>query len=333
MGSDPIALPVLELIHAEQPGGFRLEAVFTQPDRPTGRGMHLKPNAIKCWATERGIPVHQPAKCGAADIDFLATSKIDHVLVMAYGQILSRAFLETPPLGVLNLHASLLPRLRGPSPIHTAVALGLKQTGVSLMRIIPKLDAGPVCDVETVPVGDSDSSADVHAMLAGASVPLVRRALPELAAGRLCFTDQDDAKVSYCRIIDKDDSNLDFHATARELADRVRAFQPWPGTRFPFNGIEIRVLDAQASADRVNSTAAGTLLHDPHDGLVVVCGEGKLILRALQRPGGKPLPADEFVRGFAMQDGSCIESRTMRPLEAPVPFPWKRKANSSGTST
>ena len=328
MGSDPIALPLLDSLHESAPGGFRIEAVFTQPDRPTGRGMHLKPNAIKSWALERGIAVHQPVKCGPAEVDYLSTTGIDHVLVMAYGQILSRAFLETPPLGVLNLHASLLPRLRGPSPIHTAVALGLRETGVSLMKIIPKLDAGPVADFEKVSIAPDDRSMDVHARLAAASVPLVERALPRLRDGRLNFVDQDENAVTYCRIIEKTDSHLDFNAAAGELANRIRAFQPWPGTSFPYEGTEIRVLEAEALPVPAAPAAPGTLCTDPRNGLLVHCREGALAFRKLQRPGGKPLSVDEFLRGFPMQPGACLESRMMRPLEAAAPFPFKKRTNT-----
>lgn len=325
MGSDPIALPLLDALLEGNPAGFELESVFTQPDRPSGRGMHLRPNAVKQWALEHGLPVHQPLKCGPQEVEYLARKAIDHVLVMAYGQILPKSFLEKPPLGVLNLHASLLPRLRGPSPIHTAVALGLAETGISLMRIIPKLDAGPVCDRETIPVGPEDTSLTVHDKLARASVPLVERGLRGLAGATLRFVEQDETEVTYCRIIDKEDCHLDFNAPARGLANRVRAFQPWPGTRFPFHDTEIRVLEAGAVEEGVSPGPPGHFFISTGGRACIACGVGALHLITLQRPGGRPMAADDFLRGFSIPEGSLLESREMRPLESGRPFPFRRQ--------
>jgi methionyl-tRNA formyltransferase len=331
MGSDPIALPMLRHLRTNRERELRIEAVFTQPDRKSGRGMKVQPNAIKSWALDNDIPVHQPRKCGEAETALLKQLGIDVVLVMAYGQILPRHLLDAPPLGALNLHASLLPRLRGASPIHTAVALGLKETGVSLMRIVPKLDAGPVADAERVSIGSEDTSSDIHARLARACVPLIDRCLPRIADGSLQFTDQDPSKVTYCRIIEKTDRYLDFSTPAHKLADRVRAFVPWPGTAFPVDDIEIRVLKARAVAHSGRETP-GTLLADA-EGVRICCGEGALELLQLQRPGGKPLPTDDFVRGFPLEHGRLIESRAMRPLESPEPFPYRRKRNSDSGRT
>jgi methionyl-tRNA formyltransferase len=293
--------------------------------------MKLQANAIKVWAQENGIAVHQPRKCGEAETAFLKQLGIDLVLVMAYGQILPRHFLEAPPLGSLNFHASLLPRLRGASPIHTAVAIGEKETGVSLMQIIPKLDAGPVADMERVPIGPEHTSMDLHARLGQACVPLIERCLPRIADGSLQFTEQDLSQVTYCRIIEKTDRYLDFNTPAQELADRVRAFIPWPGTAFPVDDIEIRVLAARA-VPHSGSDVPGTLLART-DGVRICCREGALELLQLQRPGGKPLSTAAFIRGFPLTSGQVIESREMRPLESREPFPYRRRGNSKSGRT
>lgn len=332
MGSDPIALPVLRHLVGPGRSAFDLCAVYTQPDRKSGRGMKLRANEIKTWALEEGLPVHQPLKCGKEEADRLKELGVELILVMAYGQILPRRILEVAPLGTLNLHASILPRLRGASPIHTSVALGLEETGVSLMRITPKMDAGPVADVERVVIEPSDTSADVHAKLALACVPLMDRCLEPIAEGTLAFREQDPAQVSYCRIIEKSDADLDFTQPAASLANRVRAFTPWPGSRFPYHGKEIHILEAEAADDSA-SLEPGTLIIDPAGSLRIACGTGILIVKKLQRPGGKPLPTEAFLRGFHMESGGVIESREMRALESPLPFPHRRRGNSAGGNT
>jgi methionyl-tRNA formyltransferase len=331
MGSDPIALPMLRHLRANRKSDLRIEAVFTQPDRKAGRGMKLQANAIKTWAIDNGIAVHQPRKCGEAETALLKQLGIDLVLVMAYGQILPRHLLEAPPRGALNFHASLLPRLRGASPIHTAVAIGLEETGVSLMRIVPKLDAGPVADVERVPIGAEDTAPDIHARLGQACVPLIDRCLPRIADESIQFTEQDSARVTYCRIIEKTDRCLDFNSSAQVLANRVRAFVPWPGTAFPVDDVEIRILAARA-VDHSGDEVPGTLLADA-DGVRICCAEGALELIQLQRPGGKPLPTDAFVHGFPLTSGRVVESREMRPLESREPFPYRRRRNSDSGRT
>jgi len=328
MGSDPIALPLLHRLVEKKPGGVTLQAVFTQPDRPTGRGMKQHANPVKRWALEQGLPVLQPARCGADEAAFLSGSGFDLVLVMAYGQLLPRSLLESVPHGFLNLHASLLPRLRGASPIHTAVALGLPRTGVSLMRVVPKMDAGPVADQEVVVIEQEATAVEVHRRLAEACPDLLERALPRLVRGTLEFTAQDDAKVTYCRIIDKEDRFLDFTHPAGELANRVRAFQPWPGTAFPVAGTEVRVMAARETSHGALRAVPGTVLPDPDGGLHIACGTGCLLAKQLQRPGGRPLPAAAFLRGFPIEPGTVLASRPMRPLEWPHPFPRRHGASS-----
>jgi methionyl-tRNA formyltransferase len=285
--------------------------------------MQLQANAIKRWAIARGIDVQQPRRCGPAETALLRERGIDLVLVMAYGQILKPDLLAAPPLGVVNFHASLLPRLRGASPIHTAIALGLPQTGVSLMRIIPQLDAGPVADTESVPILATDHPRDLHQRLALACVPLLQRNLGQLLNGSLTFHEQDPQRVSYCRIIDKEDAALDFNQPAAVLANRIRAFQPWPGATFNHNGCPIKVLAAQA-ANRSCDAQPGTLLVE-HSSCAIACADGLLELTTLQRPGGRPLPADAFLRGYQLSSGEHIPSHPTRPLEAPTPFPYRKR--------
>ena len=315
MGSDPIALPMLEALFSGHFGErVTLGGVFTQPDRRRGRGQQVRENAIKQWALGQGIPVHQPERCDEAAVEQLMRMRPEVVLVMAFGQLLPKAMLEKLPGGFLNLHASRLPRLRGASPIQTALALGLNETAVSLMRMVPRMDAGPVADVEAVPIRETDTVATLSAALAGACVPLMRRVFRALEAGDLAFTEQDPAQVTYCRILTKADAHLDFSAAAQELERRVRALNPWPGTHFPYGGREVRVHQARALA-ATSGAVPGTLLESGPRRLVVACGAGSLQIEAAQRPGGTVLPIDAFLRGHPMECGEVLESRPMEPLE------------------
>ncbi len=320
LGSDGIALPLLESLGPES--GACVTGVFTQPDRAVGRGQKVQPNAIKTWALARGLPVFQPEKLTPEVRADLAGLGADVGLVMAYGHILRDEFIGTPRLGMLNLHTSLLPRLRGASPIQSAVATGARQTGVTLMRIVRKLDAGPVADVERVEVGDLDTAADVEGKLARACVPLVARALPRLAAGTLDFVAQDDAAATYCRKLEKTDGAVDFGVSGGAVAARINGLYPWPGCTVEIGGQPVKLGLADAPEDRwaAGSDATGgfpvpgTVLGADAVGLRVQTGAGEVRLRRLQRPGGRMLEAAEFLRGFPVPAGTVLPSRPMPAL-------------------
>lgn len=321
LGSDAIAIPLLDWLAGHGGAVARVEAVFTQPDRAVGRGQRVLPNAIKTWALARGLPVLQPEKLTPELREQLAALAADVALVMAYGHILRDDFIATPRLGTLNLHTSLLPRYRGASPIQTAVAAGERETGVTLMRIVRRLDAGPLADVERVPVDPLDTAMDVEARLAAACVPLIARALPRLANGTLAFTPQDDAAATYCRKLEKEDGGLDFTAPAAELATRINGLFPWPGCMAEWDGHAIKFGLADAIDDPAPPSAGaaarpGEVQGADTEGLLVATGRGRLRLRRLQRPGGRLLPAGEFLRGCAIPAGAVFASRPMRPLLA-----------------
>ena len=317
LGSDPIALPLLNWLAGEGRGLAQVVAVVTQPDRPAGRGQAIAPNAIKAWAVNRGLPVIQPEKLTAETSAQLALYGAEVALVMAYGQILGDDFIAAPRLGTLNLHTSLLPRYRGASPIQTAIASGERTTGVSLMRIVKKLDAGPVADAERIAIGPLDTAQEIEARLAEACVPLLARTLPRLGLGDLEFKPQDDTAATYCRRLVKADGGLDFAQPAAALAARVNGLFPWPTCAISLQGQEIKL----GLADALPGTGSpGEVLGTDANGLRVGTGDGQLRLRRLQRPGGKMLPAAEFLRGFAVPTGTAIASRPMAPLVSPAPF-------------
>ncbi|MES1167035.1 MAG: methionyl-tRNA formyltransferase, partial [Pseudomonadota bacterium] len=241
LGSDAIACPLLDWLAGEGAALARVIAVFTQPDRPAGRGQKVRANAIKAWALQRNLPVFQPEKLTGEVLTQYAALGADVALVMAYGHILRDEFIATPRLGTLNLHASILPRYRGASPIQTAIAGGDKETGVTLMRIVRRLDAGPVADVERVPVGPLDTATEIEGRLAAACAPLLARALPRLGDGSLVFSAQDDAAATYCRRLEKEDGVLDFTAPAALLAARVNGLFPWPACGIEVNGQALKL--------------------------------------------------------------------------------------------
>lgn len=326
LGSDPIAMPLLRWLEGEGAAIAQVVAVFTQPDRPVGRGQKVQANAIKLWAMERALPVLQPEKLTAETQAQLAALAPDAGLVMAYGHLLRDEFIGTPRCGMLNLHTSVLPKLRGASPIQTAIATGERETGVTLMQIVRRLDAGPVADVERVAIETLDTATSLEAKLGAACVPLLRRALPRLAAGSLDFSPQDDAAATYCRKLQKEDGALDFSAPAPVLAARINGLFPWPGCAVGINdqlvklGLAEVAHDSEAPAGGTGPTEAtripvpGEVLGVDAEGLLVATGAGVLRLRKLQRPGGKMLSAAEFLRGFAVPPGLVLPSRPMSPL-------------------
>ena len=314
LGSDPIALPLLNWLAGEGRTVATIIAVFTQPDRPVGRGQKITANEIKTWALARGLPVFQPEKLTDDVRAEFAALGSDVALVMAYGHILRDAFIATPRLGTLNLHTSLLPKYRGASPIQTAIASGERETGVSLMRIVRKLDAGPVADVERVGIATLDTALDVEAKLAAASVPLVARALPRLRDGTLHFAMQDEGAVSHCRKLTKEDGVLDFSAPATALAARINGLFPWPACSVEIAGQPVKFGLADTAVAVPVGGVPGTVLGADADGLWVATGDGVLRVRRLQRPGGRMLAAAEFLRGCPVAVGTALMSLPMPTL-------------------
>ncbi|WP_414660428.1 methionyl-tRNA formyltransferase [Horticoccus sp. 23ND18S-11] len=331
LGSDAIALPLLHWLAGPGAAVAQVVAVFTQPDRAVGRGQKVQPNAIKLWAIERGLPVLQPEKLDEVVRGQLAELGADLGLVMAYGHILRDDFIATPRLGMLNLHTSVLPKYRGASPIQTAIASGERATGVTLMRIVRRLDAGPVADVERVAIGNLDTALDIESRLGAACVAPVARALPRLAAGELEFISQDDAAATYCRKLQKEDGVLDFSVAASALAARVNGLYPWPGCAVEIGGqiVKLGLADVAApggagvppaSGDESRRDAdapggaPGEVIGADADGLLIATGQGVLRLRRLQRPGGRMLPAAEFLRGFPVAAGTRLPSHPMPVL-------------------
>ncbi len=325
MGSDGIALPALNWLAGGKAHPAKVVGVFTQPDRPSGRGQKVVANVIKAWALDRDIPVLQPERLGSSERDQLAAMKPDLVLVMAYGQILRQEVIDTPRLGTFNLHTSILPAYRGASPIQTAICCREKETGVTLMRMVLRLDAGPVADVERVSIEPRETAADLERKLGQACVPLLGRCLPRIADGTQELTSQDESKATYCRRLEKTDGVLDFHAPAASLAARVNGLAPWPGCTVEIDSQAVKIgLADMVSLPAYEPAAPGEVMGLHEGGLLVGTGERKLRLLQLQRAGGRMLRADEFLRGFPVASGTKLASLPMPPLVASQPFPRRK---------
>lgn len=313
MGSDAIGLPVLEWLHRSAAKQAHLVAVLSQPDRPVGRGRKLQPNPISAYAREQGIELLQPEKPGDTTVAWMQAQSIDLAVVMAYGHMLRKKLLDTPPCGFVNLHASILPEYRGASPIQSCIAQGDVQTGVTLMRIEPAMDAGAVCDIERVPIEAQDTGASVFDKLAHASVPLLERNLLSLLEGTATFEEQDHAKATYTRKLTKEDGWLDFSQSAFVLKNRIQSLDPWPGTFCEHAGVRIKVRGAQVE-DTCVDKPAGCVLGVQGDALRVATGEGVLRIAYMQRPGGKMLPVHAFLRGYRLVEGDVLSGGDMKSL-------------------
>ena len=307
-GSDEIALPFLNGLMED---GLGVSATLTQPDRRSGRGRKLKPNPIKQWALECGIPCRDPQKPSGEDTDWLKSLDINLIIVMAYGHILKRDLLEVAPFGCFNLHASLLPAYRGASPIETALALGEKVTGVTLMRVVPKMDAGPVVDVERVHVSEEDTGATLREKIGFACLPLIGRNLEDLLSGQSVEKPQNESQATYCRKLTKTDGFMDFGAPAQFLTHRIRAFRSWPGVSFLFGDLRIRVGKSSVGD---HALLTGEVACDGEGNLSIGTGRGSLVVHELQKPGGKMLATQDFLRGFAIPNGTILDSEFMPDL-------------------
>jgi len=323
LGSDEIALAAF--IAARALPAVEVAAVYSQPDRPSGRGQEVRPNPVAAWARQEGLTLLQPEKLSAEDAVHLRSLDVSLGVVMAYGQILKDDFLQAPRLGLVNFHGSLLPALRGATPVEGALAAGLEVTGISLQQVVRKLDAGPLHASATLMIAPHEGRAALRARLGDLAGELAVRALPAILAGTSIPVPQDETKVSYTRRLTRQDATLDFGADARLLAGRIAAMEGWPGSTFDSNGVVIKVGAAQAVSVSAEAPA-GTILAADKSGVLIACGSGACLLTHLQRPGGKMLPAGEFLAGFPLAVGTQVPSVAMAPLIAPAPFPRLPKA-------
>ena len=308
-GTPEFARVALESLLA---AGFEVPLVLTQPDRPAGRGMKLQASPVKQCALEHDIAVAQPmslrldgkypeeAAAAKAAID---AAQADVMVVAAYGLILPQWVLDTPRLGCLNIHASLLPRWRGAAPIHRAIEAGDTETGVTIMQMDAGLDTGDMCMIERLPILAGDTTASLHDKLAVLGGRLIVAALEMAACGGLHRTPQPADGVTYAHKIEKAESLINWRESAEVISRRLRAFNPFPGGATTLGSEAIKVWEAQAQA---GEGAPGSVLSADAQGVRVACGSGVLNMTLLQRAGGKRLAAGDFLRGFELPVGAVL---------------------------
>ena len=319
-GSDGIAIPFLDWIRNNAADRVHLAGVITQPDRAHGRGRKVTPGPIKCWAESARIPVMQPDPPDDATIARLKEQEIALALVMSYGHLLRRPVLESLPGGFWNLHGSILPHYRGASPIETALAEGDAETGVTLMEMVMKMDAGAIADIERVGISGADTTPSLREKLAAACVPLIARNLDALISGDVRLVPQKESEVTYCRKLTKQDGYLDFDLPARVLERRIRATQPWPGSFFEYDSTRIRVGAASLSEAHGSGSPGRITVGEHNDSLKIQTADGLLEIEQLQRPGGRMMPVADFLRGFPLNSGTVLSYPASEPWVREQPF-------------
>ena len=270
-------------------------AVYTQPDRPAGRGRKLKPGPVKRLALEHQLPVLQPASLRAAEtIEELRAFDADVMVVAAYGLLLPPDVLQIPRYGCLNIHASLLPRWRGAAPIQRAILAGDTQSGITVMQMDAGLDTGAMLLKKSCPITQEDTSASLHDRLAALGAQAIVEALNQLSD--LKALPQDESQATYASKLSKTEALIDWHSSAEDLARRVRAFNSWPVAQTNVNGQTLRIWAAHPLAEQIED-AAGTVIRSEKQGIDVACGSGVLRITRLQPAGSKPMDAAAFLNG------------------------------------
>ena len=307
MGTAELACASLRAL-ANEPG-FEVAGAITQPDRPVGRELKLRPPAVKELATASGIPVLQPEKArDPAFLEQLRALKPDLIVVAAYGQILPKAILDLPRLGCINVHTSLLPKYRGAAPIQWAILNDDAQTGVTIMKVAPALDSGDILSQSTTPIFPEDNAQTLHDRLAQMGAQLLIATIHDLCAGKITPRPQIESEATHVRKISKEDGRLDWSLSSRTLWNRVRAFTPWPGA-FTFQAAEpkprfLKIWQAHAESNFTGQP--GVVLRANKEGIVVACGSGALRILTIQREGGRRLPASEFLQGNPVKAGELL---------------------------
>jgi len=284
--------------------GLNLVGVYTQPDRPKGRGQKLTPPPVKALALQHNLPVFQPERLRRPEaVEELQALKPDLIVVVAYGQILPQSVLDIPRHGCINVHASLLPRYRGAAPINKAIVDGEKETGITTMLMDAGLDTGDMLVKKSLIIGANETAGELHDRLAKLGRETMEETLRLLLAGQLQPQAQDDALTCYAPLMKKEDGQIDWSQSAAAVHNQVRGLDPWPGAYSYFDGELLKIALTRVVA---GSGSPGTVLKADADGVVVACGEGAVTIGALQLPGKRRLPASEFLRGQPLPAGTLL---------------------------
>ncbi|MDP6422596.1 MAG: methionyl-tRNA formyltransferase [SAR202 cluster bacterium] len=307
MGTPDFALPALSgLVDA----GYRIVGVLTRPDRRAGRGRRAAKPPIKAFAEEQGLSIFQPAslKRDAEAREQIASLAPDVIVVAAYGAFLPDDTLAVPRLGCLNIHPSLLPRHRGPSPVPSAILAGDEVTGVSVMLLDSGMDSGPILAQRPTPIGPLEYRSELTPRLFRMGAGLLIETLPGWASGEVKAQPQDDAAATITKLLDREDGRIDWTGSAQHVGRQIRAFDPWPGTHTMWRGKSLKILTATPSKSTPASRAAGEVVELTDGGIGVVTGDGVLELTTVQIESKRPAPVGEFVQGYRDFVGSRLDS-------------------------
>lgn len=306
MGTPEFALPALERLIEE---GHQVEAVITQPDKPAGRGNRPQPPPVKSLALERGIKVYQPERIRKNEqvLSLFREIAPDACIVVAYGKILPESLLAIPKFGCMNVHASLLPKYRGAAPINWAIANGELETGVTIIKMDAGMDTGPILAARATSIYPEETAPELSARLAKMGAELLAETLPQIELGRITPIPQDDSKATYAPMLKREDGLLDWNMTARQIADRVRGFQPWPGAYTFWRGHRLILWRARCASACAAGAEPSTILRIDDSGIAVACGAGSaLLIEELQLEGGRRLRARDFANGFRLRAGDSL---------------------------
>jgi methionyl-tRNA formyltransferase len=295
MGTSDFAVPALRKLHE---AGHSIPLVVTQPDRPAGRGLELKASPIKKEAKVLGLQVFQPEKIGAPEsVEVLKRLEADVAVVAAYGQILPTMVLKTPKSACLNIHGSILPKYRGAAPIHYALMAGEKETGVTIMYMNEKMDEGDVLLVEKTMIGPEETTGEAHDRLAVLGADGLMKALELLRTGQPPRVPQDGSKASYAPSLKREQCRIHWEKTAREIHDQIRGLSPWPTAETQWKEMNLKVYTSGLIEGANAADAPGKVLAIGKDGIQVASAAGVVLLKEVQPPGKKRMPAYDFTLG------------------------------------
>ena len=301
MGTPEFAVPSLEKLAGS---GHEIAGVFTQPDRPRGRGNKLSPSPVKACAQKYGIPVFQPEKIRRDGVEDLRGLKPDLCVTAAFGQILSQEILDIPPLGNINVHASLLPRHRGSAPIAYAILQGDKTAGITTMMMDRGIDTGDMLLQAETEIGETETCGELTERLSRMGAELLEETLRRLEEGTLERVPQDEAGMTYDPMLNKEMGTADFTLSAREMKGRINGLNPWPGVSVPFGEGRLKLLRAALAEGK--GDPGEVLAADAKSGLILACGEGSVRILELQAPGGKKMKAEDYLRGHGITVGTRL---------------------------
>jgi methionyl-tRNA formyltransferase len=302
MGTPDFAVPSLKALKS---AGYEIPLVITQPDRPAGRGKKITPPPVKVVAESLKVPVYQPEKVKGNEelIKTLKEISPDLIVVAAYGKILPDEILNLPSFGCINVHASLLPEYRGASPIQSVLLDGKEETGVTIMKISPELDAGDIISQRKVKIEESDNAQTLHDKLAKVGAELLIETIPDYVSGKITPVPQDHSKATYCKPITKEMGRIDWKLPAKKIFNMVRAFTPWPSAYAEFKGKRVKITEAEPVNLQGNP---GEVVKADRE-LVVATGEGALKIKRLRPEGRKEITGEEFIRGYRVKVGDKFE--------------------------